>query len=227
MTIQEAVQQRHSVRQYSDTPLSDEHISVLQERIGEYNAESGLHIQLVIGEERAFSGLMARYGKFAGVRNYFALIGPKSAGFREKMGYYGEKLVLDAQMMGLNTCWVGVSFSKIGPAVQIAEGEEFVAVITVGYGVSQGVPHRSRTVEELSEGAGVAPSWFRRGVECAMFAPSAMNHQNFHFIYDNSGIRIVNKSGICSELDLGIARLHFEIGAGKENVHWAVDDNSF
>ena len=221
MTIQEAVQQRHSVRQYSDTPLTDEQISALQERVGEYNAASGLHIQLVIGEGRAFSGLMARYGKFAGVRNYFALIGPKSAGFREKMGYYGEKLVLDAQMLGLNTCWVGVSFTKIGSVVRIAEGEEFVAVISVGYGVSQGVPHRSRTVEELSDGAGVAPSWFRRGVECAMLAPSAMNHQNFFFIYDNSGIKLRNKSGICSELDLGIAKLHFEIGSGKDCSVWS------
>lgn len=220
MTIQEAVQQRHSVRQYSDTPLTDEQISALQERVGEYNAASGLHIQLVIGEGRAFSGLMARYGKFSGVRNYFALIGPKSAGFREKMGYYGEKLVLDAQMLGLNTCWVGVSFSKIASAVQIEDGEEFYAVIAVGHGETQGVPHRSKTVEELSDGAGVAPSWFRRGVECAMLAPSALNRQDFHFRYTCAKVRLTGKSGHFADIDRGIAKLHFEIGAGKDSSVW-------
>lgn len=117
---------------------------------------------------------MARYGKFAGVRNYFALIGPKSAGFREKMGYYGEKLVLDSQMLGLNTCWVGVSFTKIGSAVQIAEGEEFFAVISVGYGVSHGVPHKSRTVEELSDGA---QEWRRHGSEGEWSVPCSHRRQ--------------------------------------------------
>lgn len=220
MTIQEAIQQRHSVRRYKDTPLSEEQKAELLARIGEYNAESGLHIQLITDEPKAFSSLMARCCSFAGVRNYFALVGPKSDGLRGKLGYYGEKLVLDAQMMGLNTCWAGVSFSKISSVVDVAEGEEYVAVISLGYGETQGVPHESKSVEELSDGAGVAPSWFRRGVECAMLAPSAMNHQNFRFIYNNSGISVENKNGICSELDLGIAKLHFEIGSGKDSSIW-------
>ena len=73
MTIQEAVMQRHSVRQNADISLTQELISALQERIGEYNAVSGLHIQLVTGEGKAFSGLLARYGKFTGVRTHLPL----------------------------------------------------------------------------------------------------------------------------------------------------------
>jgi hypothetical protein len=123
-------------------------------------------------------------------------------------------------MAGLNTCWVGVSFSKIGSAVQIEIGEEFVAAISLGFGLTQGLPHTSKSIEDLCDGLGVAPSWFRRGVECAMLAPSALNRQNFRFEYACGRVRAVNRKAICSDLDLGIAKLHFEIGAGKENVRW-------
>lgn len=220
MTIQEAIERRHSVRAYTDEPLSEELISALQERIGEYNAASGLHIQLVIGEEKAFSGLLARYGKFSGVRNYFALIGPKSAVSRENMGYYGEKLVLDAQIMGLNTCWVGGTFTKISSAVEIGEGEQYVAVISLGYGLNQGREHPSKPLDELADGLGYAPSWFRRGVECAALAPSALNRQNFHFTYTCAKVKLTGKSGHFADIDRGIAKLHFEIGAGKDNSIW-------
>lgn len=223
MTIQEAVQQRHSVRQYADTPLSQEQITALQERIGEYNAESGLHIQLVTCEEKAFSGFLARYGKFTGVRNYFALVGPKSAAFREKMGYYGEKLVLDAQMLGLNTCWVGLTFSKITSVVEVGKDEQYVAAISLGVGSNQGVQHKSKPVDELADSLSLAPSWYRRGVECAALAPSALNRQNFHFDFTLGKVSASNRSGSYSELDLGIAKLHFEIGSGKDSSIWSAE----
>lgn len=123
-------------------------------------------------------------------------------------------------MLGLNTCWVGVSFSKITSAVEISKGEEYVAAISLGYGETQGVAHRSKSVEELCDGLGVAPSWFRRGVECAMLAPSTLNHQNFRFEYSCGRVKAVNRNSICSELDLGIAKLHFEIGSEKDGSIW-------
>ncbi|MEI3552822.1 MAG: nitroreductase family protein [Acutalibacteraceae bacterium] len=42
------------------------------------NQESGLHIQLVTNEPKAFDSFMAHYGKFKGVTNYLALIGKKN-----------------------------------------------------------------------------------------------------------------------------------------------------
>jgi hypothetical protein len=37
------------------------------------------------------------------------LIRKKSDDLDEKVGYWGEQLVLLAQTLGLNTCWVGLS----------------------------------------------------------------------------------------------------------------------
>ena len=61
MTLQEAIQVRHSVRQYKDTAIEAEKIAQLQALIDECNREAGVHIQLVTNEPNAFSGGLAKY----------------------------------------------------------------------------------------------------------------------------------------------------------------------
>ena len=159
MTIQEAMQARHSVRSYKEKKIPEELVTRLNAEIEACNREGGLHIQLVTDEPHAFDGWMAHYGKFTGVRNYIALIGPESARLEEQAGYYGERLVLLAQTLGLNTCWVAMTFSK-GAARQrctIARGEKLACVIALGYGATQGVPHRSKPMEALCEADGPLP----------------------------------------------------------------------
>ena len=219
MTIEEAIKARHSVRQYTEQPLLDEHVSALQSKIESINANRGLHIQLIQNEPKAFSGFLARYIKFSGATNYIALVGRKADDLKEKLGYEGEKLVLMAQQMGLNTCWVAGSFSK-NKAVQVAKDEKFVAVIAIGYGENQGKAHVSKPLGEIAAIA-YTPDWFRKGVECAMLAPSAMNKQNFHFAHMADGkVMATAGHGAYAGLDLGIAKLHFEIGSGKDSEIW-------
>lgn len=219
MTIEEAIATRHSVRQYKDTPLSDEQIIALRSKMDQINRDRGLHLQLILGEPKAFSGLLARYIKFSGAVNYMALVGRKTDNLKEKLGYEGEKLVLMAQQMGLNTCWVAGSFSK-NKIVQVGKDEKFVAVIAIGYGENQGKPHVSKPLGEVAAIA-YTPDWFKKGVECAMLAPSAMNKQNFRFSHMADGkVMATAGRGAYSGLDLGIAKLHFEIGSGKDSSIW-------
>ena len=186
MTIQEAIQQRHSVRRYADKPIEREKVAALRALIEQCNAESGLNIQLVTDEPTAFDCRMARYGRFSGVSNYFAMVGRNDEpNLDEKIGYYGEKLVLEAQMLGLNTCWVALTYKKKPEFLQIREGERLRCVISVGYGTSQGVSHRIKSVEKVSKVDGAMPNWFRRGVEAALLAPTAINQQKFTFSLTN------------------------------------------
>ena len=74
MDLMEAMKARHSVRQYMDKPLEKKVVEELQAEIDACNQESGLHIQLVRNEPKAFDGFMAHYGKFSGVTNYIAMI---------------------------------------------------------------------------------------------------------------------------------------------------------
>ena len=112
MDKMDAVRERHAVRDYTEKPIDSAILTALQEEINRCNAESGLHIQLISNEPEAFSGFLARYGKFNNVRNYIALIGARSSNLDETIGYYGERIALTAQQLGLNTCWVAVTFSK-------------------------------------------------------------------------------------------------------------------
>ena len=143
MDLLQAMKERHSVRSYEEKSIEAGTVEKLRSFIKECNKESGLHMQLVLDEPHAFEGFMAHYGKFSGVRNYIALIGRKGNDLEEKCGYYGEKVVLYAQTLGLNTCWVGLTYSKVKSAFQIDPGEKLCLVIAIGYGQTQGVSHNS------------------------------------------------------------------------------------
>ncbi|HJA44132.1 MAG TPA: nitroreductase, partial [Candidatus Dorea stercoravium] len=210
MTIMEAIRQRHSVRQYTDKPLGEDVIRPLEEEIAAYNKESGLHIQLVKNEPKAFDSFMAHYGKFSGVTNYIAMIGKKGPDLEEACGYYGERLVLKAQQLGLNTCWVAMTYSKIRSAFSVGEGEKLCIVISLGYGKTQGVPHRSKAIEKVAKTDGPAPDWFTSGVEAALLAPTAMNQQKFQFTLTDDKVSVRAGVGFYTKIDLGIVRYHFE-----------------
>lgn len=220
MTLMEAMQARHSVRQYREEALRKEDAALLREEIEACNAESGLHIQLVCGEPKAFSGLLARYGKFSGVTNYIALVGKKGPDLSETCGYFGERIVLRAQQIGLNTCWVAMTYSKVPSAFSAGEGEKLCAVIAVGYGKTQGSGHRVKSVREVTEGEPPFPEWFVSGVEAALLAPTAMNQQKFRFALQGNRVFATAGSGFYTKLDLGIVKYHFAMGAGADAFTW-------
>lgn len=222
MELTEIIKLRHSVRTYSDKALPADVVAALRTRIETCNAESGLFMQLVTDEPKAFSGTLAHYGKFSGVSNYIALVGKKSPWLDELCGYYGEQIVLLAQQLGLNTCWVGMTYSKILDRIAIHKGEKLCAVIAIGYGLTQGVPHKIKTFDDVVEKAAGTdfPQWFRRGVEAALLAPTAVNQQKFKFALHDKTVSLKAGWGFFAKVDLGIVRYHFEIGAGTQHFTW-------
>jgi hypothetical protein len=220
MDLTEAIKNRHSVRQYEERAVEKEILNALQTEIEACNKEGNLHIQLVTNEPKAFDSFMAHYGKFSGVTNYIALIGKKGDRLDELCGYYGERLALKAQQLGLNTCWVAMSYKKVNGAFQIDKGEKLTVVIALGYGKTQGVQHKSKPAEAVSNLNSNSPEWFKSGVESALLAPTAMNQQKFTLNLDNGKVTAKAGTGFYTKIDLGIVKYHFEIGAGKENFTW-------
>lgn len=226
MTLQEAITARHSVRKYIDKEIPADIVTVLQDKIAEYNKVGNLNIQLVLNETRAFTGMLS-YGSFSGVRNYFVMVGKKGADLDERVGYYGEQLVLLAQTLGLNTCWVGLSYRKVPEAYNVGKDEKLACMIALGYGETQGVSHKIKTIEQVSNASDLTPAWFKRGVEAALLAPTAVNQQKFSFEYvgvkDNwhivkarKGFSIIGYTG----MDLGIVKCHFIIAVGDVCLKW-------
>lgn len=222
MTILEAIKKRHSVRSYISRKIPENVQQELSALIDECNKESGLHMQLVTNDADAFRTLLAHYGKFRNVQNYIALIGPKGTDLDEKAGYYGEKLVLKAQMLGLNTCWVALTFGKgaVRKKCTIQNGEKLVCIIAFGYGETQGEFHKAKKIKKICRNETEMPKWYKTGLECALLAPTAMNQQKFEFTRDGNAVSVRTTGGFYSNIDLGIVKYHFEVGAGMENFQW-------
>ncbi len=222
MDFRKAMEERHSVRQYDpDKALAGETLAALRNAVEEVNRESGLRVQLIVGEPRAFSGFLAHYGKFSGVRNYLAMVGEKGKETEEAVGYYGEKLVLTAACLGLNTCWVALTYKKIPGVISVGEGEKLFCVISVGYGMNRGTPHRSRSAFEIGGVTQESPAWYREGAKAALLAPTAVNQQKFRFRLSGDKVEAKAGSGALTRMDLGIAKLHFELGSGRGREIWA------
>ncbi len=220
MELLEAMAARHSVRAYTDRRIEGDAEQALRAAVDECNRQSGLHIQLFLNEPRAFDSRMARYGRFQNVNNYIALVGPKNAALDELCGYYGEKLVLLATRLGLHSCWVAATYSKGKCAAVVSGGEKLLMVISLGYGVTDGAAHKSKPPEALGRAEGVWPDWFKNGVEAARLAPTAMNQQKFLFLFDGNRVEARALSGFHTKVDLGIAKYHFELGAGPTGWSW-------
>ena len=215
--IMEVIRQRHSVRQYTDDPIEPEIRAALDLCVEECNEESGLIIGIMYDDPEGFDSRLAHYGKFRNVNNYIYLAGRKDEEIDERCGYYGEKLVLLAQKLGLNTCWAGMTFKKKRIKQLIGPGERLCAVIALGYGQTQGKERKSKTPEDVVVTEGNMPDWFRRGVEAALLAPTAMNQQKFIIGTKRGNPAIdIHGHGFFLEVDLGIVKYHFEVASGKK-----------
>ena len=221
MDIKEAIKERHSVRQFKDLPIKSEDSEKLQALIKECNAESGLNIQLILDDSECFDTFLAHYGKFKNANNYIALVGQKSIeSLDQKCGYYGQKLVLAAQMLGLNTCWVAGTYGKGKCKANLTAGEKIVCVIALGYGEKNGVPHKSKPVSKLCNIPEAdlpnTPAWFQKGLEAAILAPTALNQQKFIVSLEDDKPVIKSKGGPLTQLDLGIVKYNFEAVSGHK-----------
>jgi len=220
MDLMEAIEKRHSVRQYDDKKIEGEVEKDLREEIESCNKESALKIHLCLNEKRAFNeGIMAKMTSLKNVKNYIVIVGEKSEDLDEKIGYYGEKIVLKATQIGLNTCWVASGYKKSKLCVQ-KEKNEKLFVIAIGYGIDNGKPRKTKPIEKLGNVSDDSPQWFINGLKAAQLAPTARNQQKFKFILSDNLVEAKSSRGFFTKIDLGIAKCHFEIGADSEEWDW-------
>ena len=233
-----AIDERTSRRHYVSEPIEPEKVSQLQIAITEYNKEQGIRFELVLNNGKAFSDFMPDYGMFPGVHNYICLVHEKKAeNSLEKLGYFGELLVLRATNLKLDTCWVGGGFKREDVPISLAENEDIACIIIIGKAVAgksfremaiRGLTHskgKRKSIEDLFEADASVPDWFLQGMQAVSKAPSSRNGQPvlFHYKDGKTTATVEEKlghKGLIQLLDFGIAKLHFELGAtnpGKWN----------
>ena len=211
----DAIMDRHSVRNYKPKKIEHEKVEMLKEFINTLNVEGELHLQFIEDAGNTFNRLLNKMMGLGSAPSVIACVGKDNDNLDQRVGYYGEKLVLYAQKLGLNTCWAG-TFNKKNIGAVIEEGERLVIAIAIGYGENTGKPHKSKNISQVSESEVESPDWFMKGVETALLAPTAINQQKFLIRLKKDGsVEFIDKGGVLSQIDLGIVKCHFEIGSGK------------
>lgn len=224
--LEHVVRERHAVRQFTSEPVAADVRDALEHEVAACNAAGNLHMRLVWNDPQAFDSAMAHYGKFSGVSNYLVIAGAPADDLDERGGYWGERVVLLAQHLGLNSCWVALTFKRRHVRALLQDGDRMVLVVALGHGSNAGHPHRTKSPADVTSNTADAPAWFRRGVEWALLAPTANNQQHFRIeLVQTAGstprVTATSNGGPYSKVDLGIAKLHFELGAGRDSFSWA------
>ncbi len=207
------MRERHSVRKYLSRPIEEEKAEQLKAKIAECNEKGNLHIQFCPDAGKTFDKVLNKVMGLGSAPSVIACIGEEDGSLEERIGYYGEQIVLFAQELGLNTCWAG-TFNRRNVPAKIGEKEQLVIVIAVGYGANQGKQHRSKEPEKVIVSGGEKPQWFNCGVEMALLAPTALNQQKFQIgLKEDGTVSFHDQGGLFSKVDLGIVKYHFEVGA--------------
>lgn len=217
MDMMQAIRERHSVRSYTTAKIEPEKRERLQAVIDACNTEGGLNLFIRYDDPEGFDSRMAHYGNFRNVANYIVLAGPKDRDIDEACGYYGERVVLEAQMLGLNTCWVALTFNRKMVQKLIPADQKLCMVIALGYGENQGSAHKGKSLDQVVVSKGTMPDWFRKGAEAALLAPTAVNQQKFEMgVKDGEPVIRVSGHGAYTKTDLGIVKYHFEAASGRK-----------
>lgn len=219
MTELEAIKIRHAVRNYTTKPLSPAIVDGLKDEIEQCNRLGQLHIQLITENEGAFKSAIPILGRFKNVKNYIALAAKKQGNIYAECGYYGARLMIKAQQAGLNSCWVTNTYNAKKCPASLAPDEELVGVIAIGYGTTNGKPHKSKSVESLCKPC--SDKWFINGMNAVVLAPTGLNKQDFFIEAHGNTVSFSTKDNSpMSQMGSGIVKYYFEIGAGKDNFTW-------
>lgn len=218
MSEMEMIRERHSVRNYKPDRIEPDKVKLINDKTEELNAEGKLHLQFIEDAGNTYNRLLNRAMGLGSAPSVIACVGPDDATLEQRIGYYGQKLVLFAQEIGLNTCWAG-TFNKKNIGADVRAGEKLVISIAIGYGVDKGKPRKSKTAEQVVEAGSNRPDWFERGVEAALLAPTAINQQKFVIrLNEDETVDFIDKGGPYSRVDIGIVRYNFEVGAERKTI---------
>ena len=208
----EAIKNRRSIRRYKRKPIEKDKRDILDKLIQRCNEEGNLDIFICYDDPLGFDSKLAHYGKFYNVENYIVLSGTKSDDLDIRAGYYGEKLVIEAQKLGLNTCWVALTFNKNRVKKILNPDQSLVCVIAIGYGDEEGHIHKNKDISKIVTNIDdLDIEWFKEGVIASLLAPTALNQQKFKIQRVNNEVAIkVSGFGPYTKVDLGIIKYHFE-----------------
>ncbi len=221
--MRQAIIDRISRRTYTGERFSQDERETIEAMVAKINEASGLCISYLEDGSDAFASMKKTYGMFKNVRSLLVMKGDeKDENLFEKVGYYGEEIILDLTDMGIGTCWVGGTFDR--EKITADANEQITCVIVIGKiekvtfkekMLRNTISKKRKSVEERLRSTVSVPQWLHDTMEAVRLAPSAVNSQKPMFYYDGNVVTADVANDYAMDLiDLGIAKKHFEEGAG-------------
>lgn len=245
ISITDIIKKRKSSRTYTDKPVE----IIKKEQIFQFIANlkkppfnSAARFEMVDLDLHFTGKVSGTYGVIKGAETFIAGIVGKGPGDMEDVGYLFERIILFATAIGLDTCWMGASFSRelFAEKITLNPEETLPVVSPIGYRadrrslmdlvfhMSAGSKNRKswpeiffyrtfhESLEKSSAGALEMP------FEMVRLAPSAVNKQPWRLVADDNAVHFFLKrtAGFKSmfamdlqRIDMGIAMCHFELAA--------------
>ncbi|HBV68159.1 MAG TPA: nitroreductase [Clostridiales bacterium] len=241
------IKERKSTRTYDGRALEEVDLKKFNSYLDELNSETKIKARFKIvsnlGINKEESKKLGTYGFIQGANSYVIGIMDKDENYAFEFGYLFEKIVLFATDLGIQTCWLGGTFSREN-FKEIAElnENEFIPIISpVGY--KKDKKRIFETTMRVAVGADKRKPWselffnknmqplneeddneFKLALEMVRLGPSASNKQPWRIIKDEGMFHFFlcrtkgyGAVGYDMQLnDIGIAKCHFDLTL-KEN----------
>ncbi|MCM1440908.1 MAG: hypothetical protein NC131_17165 [Roseburia sp.] len=225
VSLKQAIIERHSVRTFDCRDLTVDDAQFLDSAIAYASApiEGRFTIRQAVfptdGTTRPGS-----YGVIRGAVRYLLLYVGNRAIDRMAGGFALERIVLEATLRGLSTCWIGGTFRKstFGDAASPIDGMRLTIILPIGYKAA-----RKRIIDRLT--SFVARSHTRLPFDCMFhgttdrfteplemmrLAPSSVNSQPWRAVASTNSVEFTSTaSGGLHDIDMGIGLCHFCLSA--------------
>lgn len=176
--------------------------------------------------------------------SYAVILSDVKKGYIENSGYIGERLILKARDLEIDSCWITFDDSDaIKEKLDISSDKEVTAIIALGYENSKNTKNKSGSERLSVEKIVYMDEWGinasateleERGLldafSYARMAPSTLNRQPWRFIIDGESIILaVKKDDFTNNyersIDAGIAMLYFGliIDTTLFDLKWNID----
>lgn len=241
-SVIDIIKERKSTRTYDGRALEDKDLERLNAFINEINKEIKIKARFKIvsnlGTGKEESKKLGTYGFISGDNSYVIGIMDKGDNNALEFGYAFEKIILFATDLGIQTCWLGGTFSKENfQEISGLNENEFIPIISpLGY-----KKEKQRVFETAMRaiiGADKRKSWselffnksmlplnendeseFKVPLEMVRLGPSASNKQPWRIIKDENIYHFfvcrTKGYGVADydlqKNDIGIAKCHFDL----------------
>lgn len=233
MNYKNLISNGKSVREFKNKPIEEKYFNEIESYIKNSKKllpEINIEVKIFDNKDcyEKLKNIAGYNGYMIEAPNYVVILSDVKKGYMENSGYVGERLILKARDLEIDSCWITFKDSDaIKEKLEISSGKEVTSIIALGYENDKNTKSKRGSdrlsvekivyMNEWGQNA-TATELEERGLldafSYARMAPSTLNRQPWRFIIDGGNIILaVKKDDFTSDyeksIDAGIAMLYF------------------